>query len=292
MKTIIQSNFTSGIGDLIVGMAEYLTLVHILQKHNCTTELIFSYNNNKYLNNIEYLFDIIDKQTFNSFNSFYINHNSIQDYTIDGCKHIYSLGNARPGSHWWDLYVDEEAESLIRDNGYLNIFSQIYRGFNLPTNIDIIQLKFSTFFNNYIENIKQKLFDNKKYVVFYFRNKDGHNNNEIYNKYEKEIIGLMNNSSTLYICSNSKKLKQNLKQTVNNSIVFEVIDHDNIDYHFPAKNYSNNDDLLKNIVLQAFVDMVLLRDSEQIYFLTDWHRVSNFLLPATLNKVPINFYDE
>jgi hypothetical protein len=292
MKIIIQSNFSSGIGDLIVGMSEYLTLSNILKNHNCATELIFSYNNNKYLNNIKYLFDIIDKQTFNSFNSFYINHNHIQNDTINDCKHIYSLGNARPGSHWWDLYADEEAKSLIHDNGYLNIFAQIYRGFNLPTKISIIQPKFTSFFNDYIYKIKQKLFDNKKYSVFYFRNKDGHNYNNVYSKHEKEITELIRNSSMPYICSNSKELKQHIKQIVSNSIIFEVMEYNNIDYHFPAKNYSNDDEILKNIVLQAFVDIALLRDSEQIYLLTDWHRVSNFLFPATLNKVPINFYDE
>jgi hypothetical protein len=292
MKAIIQSNFTSGLGDFFVSLAEYITLAHELKKHNCTIELILNYSNNKYIKDINLLFNVIDKNnSFKIFNTVTTNNFPIHDININNCKHYYTLSYVKPGSHWWDLFLDDDAKLLIEKYNLLNIFSQNDYSFNINNTVKIILPLFTSSFISKINNITKTLFNNDKYICMFFRNKDLDNQNYKYLKNQIEIKNLFLNNQHIYISSNSKKFKQYIKSQYNNVITYDIKSYKDIEYHYPPKQSSNDDIILEQILYQAFIDMIIISNAQRIYLFSDWDRISNFLFLSFYKKIPIYHYD-
>lgn len=274
MKAVIQHNFTSGIGDCIVSISEYIATAKNLKSIGFTDiDLKVCSTNNLYYNNLN-LFDLFDKKDFEIFDTIeYISYpiQFMEDYSI---AHL-SYGAKQPGIHWWDLFVT--------DNNKHHEISQFphtgYNFINLPHN-HIIH------FSKDVHEICDSLNIDSDFSALHIRSQDLDNNISLYSDNIEKIKNIYQENNKILVCSNSYSLKQKL---LNNPKTIQI-NHpleDSMGSHHCFRNTIPND-IAKQKTLMTLVEILALSYANKIYLLTSWHRTSNFLFYPAINRVPIN----
>jgi len=285
MRALIQHNFTSGLGDFIVGIYEYLDTVKTLKNFGYSVELILNINNNQYIY-AENFFDMFNKNIFNIFDSIKIvdvpiNQNVYQDLTK-----VYTLGGADAGQHWWDLFISDP-NNFKWD--WLTIYPQEQD--KTPHDIKIFTDKI---YKEY-DDTKIEYGLNIPYKSIFFRTEDYNDESELLVKYESIIKEIILSNNKIFVCSNSAKIKNKIKKIDTVKVVTYDIPYEDVF----GNHYTGRGDKLGLSSSESFrrtkytvFDMLTLSDSIDISHISEWNRSSNFLIFSKINKIKITpFYD-
>lgn len=278
MNALIQHNFSSGLGDCIVAVYEYLETSETLKNLGYDVELILNIKNNVYLYN-ENFFDLFNKDVFKHFSKVTIvdtpiNQNVYEDLTI-----VYTLGSASPGQHWWDLYINDPENFKYE---WLSIYP--YQDCKTPKDIKIFN---KNIYEEY-RNIKTKYGLNTPFCSIYFRTFDYIDDSKLYLKYETLISELIVNNNKIFVCSNSYKLKNKIKELGGDKIISYDIPYENeIGNHWTGRKPTISQNELFERTKFTIFDMLTLSDSLNITHISEWSRTSNFLIFSKINNKQI-----
>ena len=285
MRALIQHNFTSGLGDFIVGIYEYLETVKTLKNFGYRVELFLNINNNSYIYS-ENFFDMFNKEVFDVFDKIEIiespiNQNSYQDLTK-----VYTLGSADAGQHWWDLFISDPVNFKY---DWLTIYPQEHN--KTPNNVKLFTDKI---YKEY-DDIKLEYGLNVPYKSIFFRTYDSIDESELFVKYESVIKEIILSNDKIFVCSNSSKIKNKIKQIdVNKVVTYDIPYEDVFGNHFRWRGDKlglSDSESFKRSKYTIF-DMLTISDSIGIAHITEWNRSSNFLIFSKINKTKITpFYD-
>ena len=106
MRALIQDNFSSGLGDAIVAIYEYLETAKTLKSFGYRVELLLNISKNRYINS-ENFFDIFNRNEIDIFDSVVTTREPIRQNVFQDLTKVYSLGGANAGQHWWDLFITD-----------------------------------------------------------------------------------------------------------------------------------------------------------------------------------------
>lgn len=283
MKALIQHNFSSGLGDCIVAIYEYLETSQKLKKIGYEIELILNIQNNVYLYE-ENFFDLFNKKVFKHFSKITFVNTPIHQTIHNDLTRVYTLSNASPGQHWWDLFINNPINFNYE---WLSIYP--YQDSKTPNNIKIFNKKIYEEYNI----IKTKYDLNTPFNSIYFRTYDYVDESELYIKYEKTISEIIESSDKIFICSNSSKIKDKIKNLGDNKIISYNIPYENeIGNHWTGKKPIMSPIELFERTKYTIFDMLTLSDSINISHISEWSRTSNFLIFSKIqNKQIIPYYD-
>jgi len=273
MNAIIQHTFNSGLGDAIVAISEYLHNTEILVSNGYKVDLKINTTNNMYYKNFEF-FDFFDEDNFKIFNSVEFINEPIENINGFEIKHI-SYGASKPGLHWWDLFLDNI------NNLQIEIFPQSGLTYgNLPLKNNI---KLSKQIHNMYQNLNYS-----NYSSIYLRPNDCDDNIDLYENKINEIINIYNNNNNIFICSNSYTLKQKL---INNpkTLSINIPMEDTQGNHIYHNQRISDQKILKERAMLSLLEILILANSNRVYFATSWNRISNFLFYSTINNIPISY---
>ena len=278
MNAIIQHNFTSGLGDCIVAIYEYLDTAEILYNKGFKIKLILNLNRNSYINDEDF-FEIFNKNEFKYFNEIEFTKTPINEIISDGLTRVYTLSSPPPGSHWWDLFVSNP--------NYFNMdYVKIY-----PYQLNVIPVKRQIFNKKIIEeyeNLKINSFLLENFVSIYFRTFDLQDGDFLYETYKDNILNIIKSNDTVFICSNSFKFKNTInKFYFKNVKIYTIPEEENYGNHFYGNKKMFNNEILLERTKFAIFDMMSLSKSSIIYHFTEWGRTSNFLFLSKINNVNI-----
>jgi hypothetical protein len=280
MKAIIQHNFTSGLGDAIVAIYEYLETAEKLKNLGFEIKLILNLTRNSYIDNSDF-FQIFDKEEFFVFNNIEITEKPIYDNNFGLYKKIYTLHNVSSGLHWWDLFVDNENF----DKSVITIYPQ--QSPLSPPKRNILNKKIH---QSYLETLN-RINNNPNYISIYFRTFDLNDGINFFNEKKDVVIEILKNNANVFICSNSFKIKELIKNLgFKNLFQFEIPLEKNFGNHFQTKKIiENSNETLFERTKYTLFDMISLSNSHKIFFFTEWNRNSNFLIFSKINKTKIEF---
>lgn len=275
MNAIIQHNFTSGLGDCIVAMSEYIETAKKIKKNFNEINLKINTCNNLYYNNLN-LFDLFDINSFNIFNN--ITHidspiYSLSDYKIE---HL-SYGAKSAGLHWWDLFINQNYAEKID----VTIFPHAgYNFLKLPEN----NIQFNS---NIIDSFNDISMFKQDYATLHIRTQDLVDEPELYKKYFSIIEDIYSVHNTIFVCSNSYIIKKELQKN-KKSIILDHPLETSMGSHHCYKNLISNE-IAKEKTIKTLVEILAIANSTKIYALTSWGRISNFLFYPIVKKIPIKF---
>lgn len=278
MKALIQHNFSSGLGDCIVAVYEYLETSERLKNLGYDVELILNIRNNVYLYN-ENFFDLFNEEIFNHLSKVTIVDTPISQIVHEDLTRVYTLGGASPGQHWWDLFIGDPENFKYE---LLSIYP--YQENKIPKDIKLFN---DNIYEEY-RNIKTKYNLNTPFNSIYFRTYDYIDDSELYLKYETLINELIVNNDKIFVCSNSYKLKDKIKKLGDGKIISYDIPYENeIGNHWTGrKPVMSQNELFERTKFTIF-DMLTLSDSLNITHISEWSRTSNFLIFSKINNVQI-----
>jgi hypothetical protein len=275
MKAIIQHNFTSGLGDAIVAIYEYLETAEKLKILGFEVKLLLNLSSNSYISESDF-FKIFDKKKFSVFDYIEITKTPIYQNNFDLYKKIYTLSDVSSGLHWWDLFVDDENfdKSIITTYPQQSTLS--------PPRRDILN---NDIYQSYNE-IFNKISCNNNYTSIYFRTFDLNDGIEFFDQKKDMVIEILKNNSNVFICSNSFKIKELIKNLgFENIFYFEIPLEETFGNHFQSKkNIGYTNEIFFEKTKYTLFDMLSLSNSQKIFFFTEWNRTSNFLIFSKINK--------
>jgi len=279
MRAIIQHNFSSGLGDCIMSIYQYIDTAIKLKKLGYKVDLFVNQNTNLYFHRNDF-FNVFNIFVFSSiFDSIEVISENINYLAqTDKLHHIYAMNGAQPGLHWWDLFADVNNEEIKNCITEYSIYPHVSN--NLPAEKNI-------FHSNVITSYESVACKNK-YSSIYFRPKDCNDGEYLYNHFRSNIEEIIQTSKTVFVCSNSFELKKRLKEFACKNIIINDIHKEEIygNHWGTTLTINREDSLLKTI--HTIRDMLFLKDSNQIYHFSEWARISNFLFLSKLRNVPIN----
>jgi hypothetical protein len=282
MKAIIQHTFTSGLGETIKMIYDYIIMSKALRDFGYTNiKLIISIRSLYFHNEIKF-FDFFNEKTFNIFFDdiefiiYPITTETYEDY-------ICVLKQAgTPGVHQWDLFIQDTHpyNPKIEESFYANI----------PKKINY--LKPTELFNDKIIDLYQKIKEennlNSKYVCIYFRSADSVSDNSWFSQMEEEIRKVINEHDKIFICSNYYDFKQNVKEINNTKTVILDIPSNEI-FGDPSTNlYLSSLEKKYNLFSYAIIETLLIGESDELFHFSTYRRFSNFAICANINNVKIN----
>jgi hypothetical protein len=96
------------------------------------------------------------------------------------------------------------------------------------------------------------------------------------------------NNDKIFVCSNSSKLKDKIKELGDGKIISYDIPYENeIGNHWTGKKpVMSQNELFERTKFTIF-DMLTLSDSLNITHISEWSRTSNFLIFSKINNVQI-----
>jgi hypothetical protein len=275
MKIIIQHNFTSGLGDFICDMSEYLSLCKELKSQGYYIVLIISLYRNKYTDS-PFLNCIIDRSTLNIFDEIIETDNLIGELTISGCNYYCSSQNPqKPSIHHWDIFFDYVPENFRIERYtasilfYNNIFPKVLPIFhkNILSKVEKFELEYGSsydFFHIRTSDILDKDFSRYDLII---------NKIKEITKKEDKLYYLGTNNSYIY----------NSLRGLKNILTFDFENYDKVNNDMNAftlfgnLNETNENSLLLNRMYNIFTEMVLVKNCETIYYFYDINWISNFL---------------
>jgi|694.fasta_scaffold02373_10 hypothetical protein len=273
MKAIIQHNFTSGLGDCIVACTEYISTAQKLKSLGFSIDLKIYTENNLYYNNLN-LFDILNEHNFiNLFDN--IDHISSTYKTINNFEisHL-SYGAREAGLHWWDLFTDYPIDPSIIDT-----FPNVGHDFNNIPNFNLID--FSSEVYDIYNNLKLK----NDYICLHVRTQDLNDEMYLYENNLDKINNLYDQYNTIFVCSNSFSIKKELLK-LSKTISIQHPLEDSMGSHHCYRNKIPND-IAKQKTLLSAAEILAINYAKEIFLLTSWHRISNFLFYPIVNKTKV-----
>lgn len=280
MKAVIQHNFSSGLGDCIIAIYQYIDTAINLKHAGYTVNLIVNQNKNLYFHKADF-FNVFNLETFKSvFDSIEVLSEESSPLTQpDDLFHVYTLGSARPGMHWWDLFVDNKDLDIEKYVAEYTLYPQVSPV--LPKEKNIFDSRVITKYKNQACN--------NKYVSIYFRSEDCAIGD--YKHFWPNIEEVIQKNDQVFVCSNSVEFKIRLKELRYKNLIFNDIHLENIhgNHWGGALTTNREDSLLKTV--DTILDMLFMKDSDHIYHFTEWPRTSNFLFLSKIFHVPVtSFY--
>jgi hypothetical protein len=274
MNAIIQHNFTSGLGDAIVAIYEYLETAEKLKNLGFNVKLLLNLSRNSYIDESDF-FKVFDEKKFSMFNDIEITKTPIYQNNFETYKKIYTLSDASSGLHWWDLFVDNENF----DKSNIIIYPQ--QSTLSPPKRDIL--------NNDIYQSYYEISCKNNYTSIFFRTFDLNEGVEFFKQKKDMVIEILKNNSNVFICSNSFKIKELIKNLgFKNIFYFEIPLEENFGNHFQSKkNIGQSNEILFERTKYTLFDMLSLSNSQKIFFFTEWNRTSNFLIFSKINKTKL-----
>lgn len=290
MKALIQHNISSGLGDTIVAIFEYLNTAQNLVDEGYTVNLKINSIRNLYFE-LESFFDIFDKENYKIFNSIEFIDTPIHDVTFDLYERVYSLSDVKPGAHWWDLFLEK---------GYSNeILSKIeiypYQCVEFPEYKTIFT---QDIMNGYYTETKDKLEDGN-YSSIYFRTQDLEDNLEFFEKNKDKVLEIISNNQKIFVCSNSYNFKLWVKELcLPNVFMFDIPGESEFGNHYNLDLVHKLDLGLvldgvntKNLRTKYTIyDILALGFSSEIHHFSSWGRTSNFTFIGKIKGVKNNLY--
>lgn len=285
MKALIQHNFTSGLGDCIVGIYEYLNTATTLKSLGYKLDLFLNIESNSYIYPKNF-FDMFNKEIFNIFDNIEVVTTPITQNTYQDLTKVYTLSSADAGQHWWDLFITNPVDFKYE---WLSIYPQ--QDDKIPNNLKIFSDKI---YKEYY-NIKKEYGLNIFYKSIFFRTFDSVDDSELFIKYENTIKEIILSNDKIFICSNSLKIKNKIKEININKVVTYEIPYENVfGNHFSGRGNRlglSPSELFERSKYTIF-DMLTISDSTDISHITEWNRSSNFLIFCKINKKNITpYYD-
>lgn len=290
MRALIQHNISSGFGDTVVAIFEYLNTTERLINKGYSVDLKINSIRNIYFE-LESFFDIFNREHFEIFNSIEFIDEPIHDVEFDGLERVYSLSGVKPGAHWWDLFLEKNYS-----NDSLSCI-QIYPYMcdTFPQYKEIFTKKIMS---DYFDEINGKLEINN-YTSIYFRTNDLEDNLEFFESQKEIVLHIINNNQKLFVCSNSYKFKLWIKELNNpNIFMFDIPGESEFGNHY-------NLDLLHKLNMGLVLDGVNTKNlrtkytiydilslgfSSEINHFSSWGRTSNFTFLGKIRGIKNNLY--
>lgn len=290
MRALIQHNISSGFGDTVVAIFEYLNTTENLIKKGYEVDLKINSIRNIYFE-LPSFFEIFNKEHFKIFKTIeFINH-PIHDIKFDSLERVYTLSGVEPGAHWWDLYLETKYDK--DDLSCIEIYP--YQCTLFPQYKDIFTNKIMSDYFNEINGILQ--IDN--YSSIYFRTNDLEDNDQFFESQKENLINIINSNQKIFLCSNSYKFKKWAKELNNpNIFMFDIPGESEFGNHY-------NLDLLHKLDMglvldgintkklrtkYTIYDILSLGFSSEINHFSSWGRTSNFTFLGKLRGVKNNLY--
>jgi len=278
MKAIIQHNFNTGWGDGLFAMTDYINNTIELKKLGYEVELRFNIRTNLYFKSKGPL-DYLDASIFNIFDKISINSDFLYLDEQDGFSCVFTFANAKPGQHFYDIFVESHSKQFYTDN--MNVFHfnmiNMVNG-NLPNVYPTLNLEILKKFNDFIS--ENNLDD---YESIYFRTQDLQEELDFLENNKKIINEILSDSKKFFICSNSKEFKKYIKSLQNPNVYYWEIPLEEEWGGNHLLHQKIDDETLHQRNIYTFLDMWTLGRSKKINFFTTWGRYSNFLFYAPIN---------
>ena len=193
-------------------------------------------------------------------------------------ERIISIGNADPGAHLWDLFVEDGYDENVK-----NAFKQY--SYKKP------EIPYIDFFN---DNINEKYQNLKKeygldnYVSIYYRTHDLQDNEDTYVNFKSEFDEIIKNNDKIYVSSNAYLFKEYVKKYGDKIIMYNIPGEDVAGNHYNYNRvFYDNKDMTHLRTEFVLFEMLTLSDSKEVNFFTLWGRESNFLLLTKVKETPI-----
>jgi len=288
MNILIQHNFSSGLGDFLIAMSEYMTYCKKLKDIGYKINLYVNLQNNKYINfPSKFMNKIFDQETLSFFDEIIedysgINHNNnYKEYRYWKSAHEPQFS----GVHRWDIFIENKEPPYLQ----YPVLSTLHL---LLTQIinenNIVYPKF----NRDIEN-KARIFL-QQFGIYNFlqvRVEDG--KDCIANKdFIDKIQQLINNNEIFHIGTNSKSIFD-IFQSHPKTLFYPFRQFETIGNHHNVGHRVNrifNNDMLEERFLDTVIEMVSIKHANKIYHYSDYTWPSSFLFYGSLvsKKRPID----
>ena len=282
MELIVQQNYTSGHGDAIMAMTDYLNVVYDLKRMGFNTKLILTLNGNLYFKSKTPL-DYFDLNYTSIFDEIKVIKEPIMEYKYENFTCVFTHSSARPGAHYWDLFISNDSLDLFRKNYEVKQYSM-----NGLVNNDLPKIKpklSDSILEEYKKIIKEK--EIKTYNSIYFRTQDLQEELDFLESKKEKIKEIIENNSKTFICSNSYSFKNYVKSLNNKNVFYLTLPLENEIGGNHLNHQELEDSILHERNIYTLLDMLILGESSEIDFFTTWNRYSNFLVFAGLNKIKI-----
>jgi hypothetical protein len=275
-NAIIQVNFTSGMGDLILALHEVVYTAKSLKDDGYNLRLYLFLSKNVYMREEDF-FNFFNKEIFEDFSEIIINKIPITEKCFGDLKHVYTLCDTPPGQHWWDLFLSskEDIHNFLKLGGYTqkNIFE-----------------KRLNFLNNSLfgEYKKMKLELNLlSYNSIHYRTRDCQFDKEFFEKNKPKILDVLKTNANFYFATNSQNIKKWLRDINFRNVTnlnFEDDEKDGVHYDYNKLLFSNIEKLNNTTKLTLF-EIMLIGDSNKFYLFSEWERPSNFSFLAKVKNI-------
>lgn len=274
MKSIIQHNFTSGLGDFFSDVSHYLTIFKPLKELGYEIHLKISLRGNKYSNGP--FFDrLFDEETINFFDSIEETNQTIGELEYEGCKYHSSNHHPQlPGYHHFDVFFDVAPDNF----NYYGYDAQKAHSNNL---IPDVLPKLNKVVLDKIDSFRLNLPED--YFFLHIRTSDIiDGNTERYDKIINNVKTYIEETNcTFHLGTNNKHIYNNLKN-YRNVVVYNFPNYDlvNNDMNAFTNDYTGNNtnnEILTERMIDICAEMCSIKNASKIYFIHDVHWVSNFL---------------
>lgn len=279
---LIQHNFTSGFGDFMRSITEYMTYCKKFKDIGYKIYLYLNLSRNHYTNQ-NLLNLILDQETLLFFDSITESYDPINSLEYNGLKYCFSSYDPQtPAMHMWDLFSDnpDETSSITNTNmiceklpsinrndvtypilhSQIRTKSQIFK--NLDTPYSFLHIRIEDFCNSSYHrdiNVINKTIN--KAVNFLSH----HDNNKFHIATNSEIVYnyFLNLSHTYYL------YPYTYIELLNNEIGYA--------------RYSGIDPtILDERIVDTLAEMSSIRYADTIYIVTEFSWISSFLFYGTL----------
>ena len=278
MKSLIQYNFTQGLGDFLVNQFELINTTKNLINIGYIVDLKLNLNVNSYFKP-EMFFYFLNEDVYKIFNSIEILDSPILDNEYGEYSKYYTFRGAGVGHHQWDLFLNKINKNLKSD-------MILHYGYGLSNQTKMIDIFNHIIVKEYKElKIKYNLNDN--YDCLHFRTKDMCDDLDYFNFKKSDIDEIIKNTNKIYCCSNSFNFKSYIRN-FNNTITIPIIKEEEYGAHFDSNRSLFYD---MNIVHErtkfTFFEMLLMSESKKVNTFSILQRPSNFLFLSLINNVNI-----
>jgi hypothetical protein len=274
MKFLIQHNFTSGLGDFISDVSQYLPICKKLRDLGYFIELRISLKDCKYVD-VPFFCELFDDETCNYFDSIIESSETISETKFgDYIYHCSCHDPQLPGQHHVDYFFDVVPENF----SFVNYSAdKIYYSNLLPEIIPSLGFRVMNKVNIFWEKLPET------YSFLHIRTSDIiDSNNERYDRIISKVLDYCeSNDEIFHLGTNNKyiysKLKNNKKIIVYD---FENLDVVNNDMNAFTNNYfkeNTNSEILKNRLFEICAESISIEKASKIFFVCDLSWVSNFL---------------
>ncbi len=288
MKALIQHNFTSGLGDFICDMSEYLSLCGELKSKGYYIVLIISLYRNKYTDS-PFLNSIVDKSTLEIFDEIIETDIPIRELTISGCNYYCSSQDPQtPSMHHWDIFFDYVPENFRIERYTASIL--VYRG--------VFPKVLPVFHENILSKVEKfELNYGSSYDFLHIRTSDILDKDlSRYDLMINKIKEITKKEDKLYYLGTNNSYIYNSLKGLKNILTFDFQNYDKVNNDMNAftlfgnLNEKNENSLLLNRINNIFTEMALVKNCETIYYFYDINWISNFVfygLNASNRKIKL-----